>query len=215
MKSRFRALYNWLLVLLFFVFIFYFLPGIIKVKAQTVTLFDQNDPIGVFQNYDNAHSYEYFKVSGGLEYLGGTTGQNCVILGSGFCNAVQFIESANGNVLDEYIFLEINGVTTCQNEIDPFGDLDLGTQQGVQDLLDACTEIARRIGYWPYDSAPVIESGFSSFLGTTTPLSIISDVTGGVQSTAGGITPAMGLVGVPVAFGIGSYLLWFIRRSIV
>lgn len=58
-------------------------------------------------------------------------------------------------------------------------------------------------------------SGFGSFLGTTTPLSIIGDVTGGVQASSADILPVVGVVGVPLAFTIGGYLLWFIRRSTV
>jgi hypothetical protein len=41
----------------------------------------------------------------------------------------------------------------------------------------------------------------------------VASVTGGVQDTTGSISPVVAFAGVPLAFTIGGYLLWFIRRS--
>jgi len=206
MKRRTRAIYNGLLVILFVILAFAIVPQIIKAQAP---FFDVNDPIGVFQNYDNAHSYEFFRVSGGVEYFGGTIGQNCVILGPSFCNAVQFIEASNNDpYIDNYVFLELPGEISCSG-VD-FGNVDPLTPE--QFFLE-CLNIATNVGYWPYGTEPQVDSGFGSFLGTTTPLALAGEITEAVQITGDNLAGVVTFAGVPLAFTIGGYLLWFIRRS--
>jgi len=132
------------------VLIFLALATQVNAQQSPLPFFDAQDPTGIFQNYAEGYSYEYFQLTPDLQYFGGTVGENCVLLGDTFCNAVQFIESSNGLVTDEYVFIELLGNTTCSNEVDPLGNLDLGTPQGLQDLLDGCLAIAERTGEWPY-----------------------------------------------------------------
>jgi hypothetical protein len=52
------------------------------------------------------------------------------------------------------------------------------------------------------------------FLGSTTPASVISSVTEGVQTTGEALWPFLIFVGVGLAFVVGGYLVSFIRKSV-
>jgi hypothetical protein len=58
-----------------------------------------------------------------------------------------------------------------------------------------------------------MNTAFKNFLGTTTPATIIGDVTKGVRDTSKPIWPIFAFTGVPLTFVIGRSLVWFIRRS--
>lgn len=52
------------------------------------------------------------------------------------------------------------------------------------------------------------------FLGTTTPSDLLASVATGVQTTGASLWPLIALVGIPLAFVIGSMVVSFIRHSV-
>ena len=52
------------------------------------------------------------------------------------------------------------------------------------------------------------------FLGTTTPADLLASVASGVQTTGASLWPLIALVGIPLAFVIGSMVVSFIRHSV-
>jgi hypothetical protein len=53
-----------------------------------------------------------------------------------------------------------------------------------------------------------------NFLGSTTPADLLASVTTGVQTTGTDIWPLIVLVGIPLAFVVGTFIVSFIRRSV-
>lgn len=213
MKHRLKLLYNSMAVVLFVVIVFSFANWAFA-SDQTILINENTigDLCSILPSLTNtAGNGNEIVISENIDPdAGGAVIFNCLTLSvqnRGNVPSLNWVGVDNGN------FTNGSFISPLRVSFDSLGTYYYSGYAPFPDFQNITPRYTLNVINEILPPLPESNNGFGSFLGTTTPLSIIGDVAGGVQATTGAISPVYAFAGVPVAFSIGGALLWFIRRS--